>query len=216
MAAGAFARMGAFWQRLRARRGAFIAFNLVLILVAGAVIAAGVFLSLKDQPEERTVATEAPREKPAVEVSPDPSSEPSPEPSPIPVEPSPSPVPEPSPTPSKAPEPPPRTISMHPTSGPGNTQIELSGTGCTDGRPWKDPNAHTHGVGVTTYNPQGESVAGDGTAAHPDGTWRLPMNMCGGCGGPGDYSIIVRCIENESGNLIFEYPPQKFTKTSNS
>lgn len=83
-----------------------------------------------------------------------------------------------------------RTWSISPTSGPPNTEFTASGTGCF---------GQDAGTGITMYDPNGQAYNGDGGAAMPDGTWRLPANI--GAVPPGRYTIKAGC----SGSQPFQY-----------
>jgi hypothetical protein len=96
-----------------------------------------------------------------------------------------------------------RTFALSPASGPANSRITASGTGCLAG------GAPT-GVGLNILDPEGEPVTGDGGGARPDGTWSVPFGIYGD---PGVYTVEAFC-QFTSGGVVFSYPPQTFTITA--
>ena len=95
-----------------------------------------------------------------------------------------------------------RSFTISPASGGNNTAVEAKGTGCTG------PNA---GVAIYEYNPSGQMTDGDGAAALPDGTWRVPMNFYAPPGTPaGRYKYAAKCTWDGGS---FSYAPQSFTFT---
>lgn len=94
------------------------------------------------------------------------------------------------------------TFDMSPTSGPPNTRVTLSGSGCQGA---------DYGIAVYVYDANGQGFNGDGGAAQPDGTWRLDISIGAGPSGPGDYTVRANC--QGPGGPVFSYAPRTFTQT---
>jgi hypothetical protein len=93
-------------------------------------------------------------------------------------------------------------FTITPSSGPAGTQAEASGTGCT---------GTDAGIELTMSQPSGEPYTGDGAAAMPDGSWRVPFSFPAG-GSKGTWTMKAACKAN-GGALVVDYEPQTFSVT---
>ena len=91
------------------------------------------------------------------------------------------------------------TFTISPTTGPGNTRVTASGTGCT---------GLSARVSIRIDDPAGLPYGADAGSPSAGGAWSFPFSISGSAL-PGVHTVTADC--RSGAQVLFVYPPQAFT-----